>query len=167
MTRIWISLLALVFLPVVAVSCGGPAGPRTVDVTGVVTLDGQAVDGATVTFVPTDEGGRSAAGITDASGRFTLTTAGGGQGAVPGRYKVSIAKTRGGPAATGATSQEEAMARIKEQMESGGGMAAALSRPTQVEDLLPPKYKDFNTSGLEATVESGKTNDFTFALSSK
>ena len=56
-----------------AVGCGG----GTANVSGVVTLDGKPVEGATVTFTPDskDGGGVGASyGKTDAQGRFSLRT---------------------------------------------------------------------------------------------
>ena len=46
----------------------------TVDVTGTVLLDGEPVEGATVVFQPTSEGGNGASGVTNAEGVYTLTT---------------------------------------------------------------------------------------------
>jgi hypothetical protein len=57
-----------------------------------VTLDGQPVEGATVTFM-TDDGKQSAAGSTDAAGKFSLST-NGKDGAPPGTYKVVVVKSK-------------------------------------------------------------------------
>ncbi len=142
------SILVLVF-----VGCGetGDADrPATAPVTGSVTYNGQPVEGATVTFMAGSSEGRGAVGTTDASGKFQLTTFEAGDGAIPGSYKVKIAKTVGG----GPQTAEEAMAL----MESGAGP------PTdEQKDELPVKYKDENTSGLTADVKDGD-NDFPFEL---
>ena len=53
--------------------CGSKTSLDTVPVTGIVKLDGTAVEGATVTFVP-GGGGKAASGTTDATGRYNLTT---------------------------------------------------------------------------------------------
>jgi hypothetical protein len=75
----------------VAVGCGG--GPdKPVKVEGVVTLDGQPVDGATVMFNPLASNGRQATGVTGEDGKFRLTTYSTGDGALPGDYKVTIEK---------------------------------------------------------------------------
>jgi hypothetical protein len=65
--------------------CGG--GP--VPVSGVVTLDGQPLPQATVTFLPLGQG-RTASGFTDAEGRFHLSTLEQRDGALPGEYKVTV-----------------------------------------------------------------------------
>ena len=58
--------------------CTGCGGPSTAPVTGVVTLDGQPVYPARVTFVP-----KTAEGKTDAAGRLSSTETG-----VDGSYSI-------------------------------------------------------------------------------
>jgi hypothetical protein len=60
-----------------------------VPVQGIVTLDGQPVEGARVSFIP--ERAITAGGITDTSGRFTLMCRG-RRGCPPGRSQVLISK---------------------------------------------------------------------------
>lgn len=123
--------------------------PETAPVTGSVTYNGQPVEGATVTFMAGASGGRGAVGTTDASGKFQLTTFEAGDGAIPGAYKVKIAKTVGGaPTAEG-----------------GEIMAPPTGGPptSEEKDELPVKYKDESTSGLTADVKDGD-NDFPFEL---
>jgi hypothetical protein len=67
----------------------GDGGP--VPVRGRVLLDNTPVAGATVTLMPI-EGGHPAAGLTDASGVFRLTTFKRDDGALPGRYKILVTK---------------------------------------------------------------------------
>jgi hypothetical protein len=66
---------------------------RAAPVSGVVTLDGQPVEGATVLFTPMEPGGKASKGVTDASGRYILKPAEAGGGVGPGTYGVSIKKT--------------------------------------------------------------------------
>jgi hypothetical protein len=66
-------------------------GAKPVPVSGVVTLDGKAVEGATVSFVTAD-GKQSATGFTDGSGAFSLTTAD-QSGAFPGEYKIVVTRS--------------------------------------------------------------------------
>lgn len=145
--------------------CGGSSGPKTVPVTGTVTLDGTPVAGATVTFSPTvTDGGRTSVGVTDNEGKFSLLAAGAGAGVVPGSYMVGISKTSGAatPAAQPA-SQEEAMKQIQAKM--GGGSNAFLPKgPVAVKDELPEMYKDPAKSGFSAEVNEDGENDFTFAM---
>jgi hypothetical protein len=158
----------LVCLPLLALvtGCGGD-GLGTVPVTGTVTLDGQPVEGATVTFTPASETAgtdRSAVGLTDASGKYSLNATGGGEGAVPGTYSVTITKVEGHEAEAPAASQEEAMKKMQEQAAQGGS-AALMPKPTVMKHLLPEKYSAPGTSGFKAEVKSG-SNVFDFPLTS-
>jgi hypothetical protein len=75
--------LAIVLL---IVGCGG--GTKLYPVEGVVTLDGEPLEGATVTFQSENT---IAAGLTSASGKFRLIT-NGQEGAPAGTYKVVVKK---------------------------------------------------------------------------
>jgi hypothetical protein len=68
----------------------GCSGSGTVKVKGIVTLDGQPLSGATVTFEPVGQG-HPAGGITAQDGVFRLTTYRTGDGALPGEYRVTVA----------------------------------------------------------------------------
>lgn len=72
--------------------CFGNTGdrPDTGMVTGVVTLDGSPVEGAIVTFQPSD--GRPSAGETDASGKYVLMYSVDVEGAKVGQHTVTISK---------------------------------------------------------------------------
>ncbi len=82
--------------------CGsGKAGIPLASVTGVVTLDGQPVEGAVVQFNPAqgqivadknEPGGGGSFGLTDASGKYTLKFDTQREGAVIGVHSVSVAR---------------------------------------------------------------------------
>lgn len=161
--RLLVALLAVAFL----IGCTASTNrPKTVKVTGTVTYNGQAVEGATVTFGPASAEGHAASGKTNASGQFTLSTFEQGDGAVPGTYIVTIFKTEGEPAPSGGTETDiDAAYRAAEaqgvDVVSGTGGGAA----SEVKDLLPTKYKDPGSTpfkGQEVT-ETGE-NNFTFNL---
>lgn len=67
---------------------GSDDGPFPVS--GVITLDGAPYAGATVAFNATDKKGRPASGVADADGKFRLTTSQEGDGAMRGKYKVTV-----------------------------------------------------------------------------
>jgi hypothetical protein len=72
---------------------------------GIVTLDQTPLAGVVVTFASESEEGPSASGISDALGRFRLTSFPSGDGARPGSYRVVVIKRVAGaysaePAAT-------------------------------------------------------------------
>jgi hypothetical protein len=66
----------------------GPSGPEMAPVTGLIKYNGQPLADAAVVFTPED--GRPATGITDAEGRFELSTLGDNDGALLGKHSVTI-----------------------------------------------------------------------------
>jgi len=85
-----IRLLASLFVFTAAVfcaSCGGGEG-KLYPVEGTVTLDGQPLEGATVTFA---NGPVTGSALTTASGKFKLISAG-KEGVPAGTYKVVVIK---------------------------------------------------------------------------
>lgn len=125
-------VFSCVALCVAASGCG--KGRVFVPVTGTVTLDGEAVEGATVSFVPkVAEGGSSATGITDASGKFELSS-GAESGAAPGEYYISVAKIE--------TTIIENDNPLLNKVQFGA-------------NELPEQYSDAKSSGLTATVKKG------------
>lgn len=104
------------------VGCGGKMGA----VTGKVTVDGQPVPNATVTFEDDVKHIRSS-GVTDESGVYTLSTETKNDGAPIGDYKVSV--TQAGPADS--------------------------SETTLPPRLFPASFERIETSGLTTTVKSG------------
>lgn len=145
MLRPWIFVPTLL-LSLLAVLVGGctPAGTApTEPVSGLVTCRGQPLEGVTVVFTP--EGGRPATGTTDGSGKFTLSTFRPGDGAVPGRHKVSIRPKAGASPPPMPGSPEAKQAQPE--------------KPP-----FPAKYSDPNQSGLTAEVKSGQANEFKFDL---
>ena len=123
--------------------CGGGGGAGTSAVTGTITYNGQPVKEVTVTFTPT--AGRSAMGITDNQGKFSLSTFKTGDGAVAGTHKVTIT---GGPGA--------------KPPPMPGTPEAANYKPEPLP--FPAKYSDPRQSDLTANVEKGKKHDFKFDL---
>ena len=127
---------------VAAIGCGGVGdAPKTVAVTGIVTYQGKPMPNLSVGFIP--ETGMLASGITDAEGRFDMTTSAPGDGAIPGLHKVAINF-------------------VPEQVPEMPGFPGTENAP---ESPIPTKYADVSTSGLTATVDQDSSkNDFTFDL---
>jgi hypothetical protein len=59
---------------------------------GIVTLDEQPVEGATVIFTPADGNGPSGSGLTNAQGIFQVASGDNKQGLPAGIYKVTVVK---------------------------------------------------------------------------
>lgn len=138
-------------LAVAIAGCSGqPAShrPQTVAAKGRVTLAGQPLAKATVSFQP-DGKGNGASGITDDAGTFTLSTFAAKDGAVPGKYKVAVTKV--------------------DDTASGGDMNAAGYAPPsesspKPKSFVPDQYADPAKSGLTAEVAAGAANTFEFDL---
>ena len=121
---------------------------KTYPVSGVVTMNGEPVDGATVTFSPVKESeGDAAIGKTNEKGEYNLQTANGrvDGGTTPGDYVVLIKKS-------------EARATGKIIRDSSGNT----SEEKVPQSVLPAQYGSFS-SPLKATVEK-KKNTFDFTL---
>jgi hypothetical protein len=158
--------------------CGGcdkaPA-VKTVPAGGTVTRSGQPLEGATVNFVASGQG-KGASGTTDAQGHFKLQTLASGSafqsGAMVGDYTVTVTKpsTSGGTNVDPTKLSPEESAKLAEQMKEKNRGTYTESgeldskKPSESQSELPSKYAEPSTSGLNATVEAGKPNDFKFDL---
>jgi hypothetical protein len=146
-TRRFLSLVfALMFL-----GCGGEVEDRwtanretVVPVTGHVLLDDAPLEGATVNFYSETED-LTAYGLTDANGRFRLTTYEANDGAVPGKHRVTVRKVI-----------------VNTVLNPEDPEGEPLS--TSEEWIVPERYSDKETSGLSAGVTEEGDNDFTFEL---
>ena len=136
-----------------AVGCGRSTGPAVEFVEGVVLLDGQPIEGADVGFSPV-AGSLAAYGRTDSAGQFRLTTGQGGKrlaGAPIGDYAVTVIKWRNRLEDLGPRPDEadaKALAEWLAQEKAIGDMPP--------EYIVPKAYGDKVTSGLKATVKSGR-----------
>lgn len=129
--------------------------PRTYRAYGAVTYRGKPLGGATVVFHPLEGAGKSrrtAAGVTDSSGRFILTTVKPRDGAAAGAYRVTVEKTT--PPNLGAISAapDETVVISPEP------------GPSATKPLIPEKYFAPETSGLAAEIKPSGKNDFSFTL---
>ena len=162
-----------VLVSVVAFVGCGDSNPPTYKVTGVVTLDGKTVEGATVTFTPS--GGsdqKPAVGTSGADGKYTLTTFTGGDGASPGLYKVTVSKIQYAPGENPYAPKEDSPTPERDpskpmtQEERDESLKSAYKgtpKPGSVKagtpkNELPDKY---NESGLnyEVTKQAGQVFD--------
>jgi hypothetical protein len=83
-----IGAIAVVAACCAAAGCGRKGAAPTTPAAGTLESGGTPLAGVNVTFTPAT--GRSATGTTDAAGRFTLSTFARGDGAVPGRHRVTL-----------------------------------------------------------------------------
>lgn len=74
----------------IALLLAGGCGKSMSPVSGLVTLDGKPLANARVILTPVDGKGRPAQGVTDDSGRFSITSIKPNDGALKGEYKVTF-----------------------------------------------------------------------------
>jgi hypothetical protein len=120
--------LLVVALPGLLSGCGGPPAAGYGDLVaahGRVTLDGEPLAGAVVTF--TGDDGQFAYGLTDESGRYALQVDSATKGVTPGRKTVRVSTTA---RVLGLNSDEEGGA---ESTERGGKKRAK-------RDRVPARY---------------------------
>ena len=133
--------LAALATVMILTGCGGSEFPATYPVTGTVNYKSKPLDGATVTLVPKDLAGRSASGITDADGKFALSTYFGPEhsptGALPGEYAVTVSK-----------SAERVVPEGLDQWQA----QQWVTKQGPPKSLVPKKYSSPELSGLSATV---------------
>ena len=80
-------ILALVFV----CGCGST---QTQPVSGIVTMDGKPLPRVNVIFSPAEGGRRNSVGKTDKTGAYSLVYTVRDNGAITGKYKVLISKTK-------------------------------------------------------------------------
>lgn len=148
-----VSRLAVVSLALFLMSgCGTPgAGDRetTHPVSGTVTMNGQPVPRANLSFQLADGSG-SAAAVTDAQGRYELTTFTAGDGAVAGDYLVAITQFEEAPPGAGVSDDHP---------DYNPNLPAFVPQ-----NLLPERYASVGTSELKATVVPGENSGVNFEL---
>ena len=133
--------------------CSGNKGPQTAPVMGKVTLNGQPLEGANVTFIA-DGAPRAAIGTTDAQGVYRLTTFKSNDGAVLGQHKVTVVMPVKNTAEMSAETPDAAY---------GAAMAQAAKGVQQRGKEVPAKYANPATSGFSTEVKSG-TNEYNIEL---
>ncbi len=139
--------LLSVFLAVgtLFLGCGGGAGdaPDLVGATGTVLVNGKPLAGATVTFVI--DKSPLAIGITDAEGKFSLST--GGRPGVPvGSAKVGIAKA--------SASDVDMKNMTPGDMANMAQKSNKMGQPAKTKSEIPAKYGNPESSTLVAIVDT-------------
>ncbi|MBQ8286147.1 MAG: SUMF1/EgtB/PvdO family nonheme iron enzyme [Thermoguttaceae bacterium] len=125
---------------------------RLVASTGVVTVDGAPVDGATVVFAPVALGGTAASATTDANGEYEAT------GLVPGDYKVAVSKSAPLDEDQAAFEAGEITYEELQERKTVGG------RASRGESLVPEVFSSLATTPITVTIGE-RNNVFDFDLS--
>lgn len=154
-------LLAIAASAVLVSGCAKDTGHRKT--TGVVTYNGEPVEGATVVFIPQVQGGASGSAMTDAQGAYSATSGSVGEGLLPGEYKVTISKRETvvdpdqAAYEAGEITYDELQERNRAKGLSGTGPAG--------ESLVPEIYSNAAATPLTITVtDDAAKNKFDFDL---
>lgn len=138
------------------VGCGSGAGRLTVvPVEGVVSVNGEPVVGANVSFMPETpaQGMLSAAGTSDAQGKFKLS-AGSYVGLPAGKYKVAV---------THYTMKDGSPIKSDNPMMDVNQLIAA----GKAKQAIPRKYSDMESTQLRMEVAVGKTTGYDIVMDKK
>ncbi len=111
-------------------------------------MDGVALEGATVVLHATQHD-LSASGISDANGKFQLTTFSEKDGAVAGPHKVVVTK--------------RAYSEVKTKFDSKNEESVA----KVPKELLPKKYASSVTTDIEVDIQANHKNALSIELKSK
>jgi hypothetical protein len=134
----WLAIVALA-------GCGGSGRPSLVKVTGTVTLNGQPLEGALVSFLKetdaNDKFKRPASGTTDAQGKFSLGTYNKEDGLPVGKYKIAVVK-------------RELVGQLPENYSDD----SADSFDLKYQWIVPRNYANPQNSGLTAEVTRSGLN---------
>ena len=134
--------------------------PDTVPAEGVVLLDGEPVEGASIVFAPEDPKQYPANALTSRSGRFELQAFPSKTGAVPGSYQIGVSKTVEVDNSKGRRRNwGEDAAHAKEAEESGAMVSW--------QNVLPQQYANPTMSGLTAQIPPEGVEDLKIEISSK
>lgn len=129
------------------IGCGtGNQNPPTSPVSGKVTYKGEGVEGATIQFLPSGPEAKVANAISEADGTYALSTFEPGDGAMPGKYNVTVRK----------------LVSVEQGIQRGGENAG---QPAYVnKDMLPKKYRSQGSTPLEFEVTTDGENTFDIDL---
>ena len=139
--------LSAAFLPLCLAGCTASDGTQPVRAGGIVVYNENPLPDAEVVFAPEGQD-RVATATTDTNGRFRLSTFRPGDGALPGRHRVTI------------------IARGPAKEPPPGSPAALMPDDYAIpgDPLIPTKYFSPATSDLTAEVSRRGRNDFRFEL---
>ena len=142
-------ILVLIACTSLLAGCEGDSSEPLVPASGVVTLDGQPIEGVAITLVP-KEGtsmGRICYGTTDGEGRFEL---------------------RGSPERAGAIVGEHWAQFVKMTQEDGSPIPEGAT-PEEVIPFnqLPEAYAESSTTPISVVIPPDGTSDMQFELTSQ
>ncbi|MDR0391115.1 MAG: DUF4198 domain-containing protein [Planctomycetaceae bacterium] len=136
----------LLFSVLLFVGCRRAKIDNLVPARGIVTYNGEPVEGATIVFTPKNykSGDRIGTGMTDKNGKFELQTIG-ELGILPNEYSVAVIKR---------------IAETENNTKLPNNQIPKNTRPkVKIKSLIPERYSNAKTSGLNFIVdENGLKN---------
>lgn len=147
-SKLRISLLIIVLVSLTTVGCGSSGDVGYVY--GVVTLNGEPLPHATVSFYPT--GARASVGRTDENGKYVLHYVKNEDGAVIGEHRVTVSTRVAAEVDRGDRGYDGEGARKQSVLTQGRS------------ESMPAKYLNPEKTELSAIVKSG-SNKIDFDLS--
>jgi hypothetical protein len=136
-------------------------GRQMVQLEGKVTLDGEPLEGATVTFNPEGGAGAPASGLTGSDGVFYLTTRTSGDGVARGSYKVTVTKPAAsevaGTAQPNAGDPQGLMKAMKEFQEKH---RQGKETPKKKAAAIPDQYTNAEKTPLKCEVPPDRPVEF-------
>lgn len=159
MSRIAGTLLSVVFLTGLAGCGGGDAveKPPLFAVKGTLTLNGDALAGASVTFTP--KTGPVARGVTNDKGEFTLTTFDAGDGAVEGNHTVTVYKSEGGVESPDTEAVDPDKGEVEVDTALGPGADGEDVDMKEAKLLVPKAYTNPMETTLQFVVKADGPNE--------
>jgi hypothetical protein len=139
---------------VVLVGCSGGTDkskanrPQTALANGVVTYNGKPLDGALIVFVPEANEGTAAAAVSNNQGEFSAMAFSPEQGAVPGKYTVTVSK----------------MLEPTAEQPDEASHDAPPAKIVKPKSLIPIKYSQPKTSTLIVVVPAEGTESLKLEL---
>ena len=128
--------------------CGKERDKRFVPVSGTITLDGQPLDGAAISFLSQED---QFSGHSGPDGRYELKP-----GARPGEYRVDVSKYGG-----------DGGVPLGLDPGAGGEPGEQPPQSTPIKQLVPAHYSDPNQTELTFTVPAEGTRSADFDLTGR
>jgi hypothetical protein len=143
-------------LGLLAFGCGDGSGlePRF-PVSGKLTYKGEPVKNAVINFVPVG-GGRGATGKVEEGGTYTLTTHDPDDGALPGKYKVTVDDRQ--PDEAKMKEKTAALAKKTKMLPGVIPQEIQAAAFKSAKGVVPGKYQIAETSDIEVEVKPEKNS---------
>ncbi|MDR3232137.1 MAG: hypothetical protein LBT46_00460 [Planctomycetaceae bacterium] len=143
-----IIIITLLIVTLSIAGCGQRGLKGLSKVSGTITLNGQPLEGATISFSPQTPDTRGAAALSGAGGNFQVTTLHSNDGVQPGEYLISVSKI-----------ESEGILPAAEVRRIG-----AKNYHPQRTQMVPEKYLKAETSDLKITVRKGRNDKLILTL---